>query len=79
MFDPSGFRAAEVQFDKDAKVIGSADDVVNLATDPGITDLIIMAHGWNNNIADARSLYTKLGFRSIAPFRIFAPPQTFHM
>jgi ribosomal protein S18 acetylase RimI-like enzyme len=27
----------------------------------------------------ARSLYTKLGFRSIAPFRVFAPPQTFHM
>jgi ribosomal protein S18 acetylase RimI-like enzyme len=27
----------------------------------------------------ARSLYTKLGFRSIAPFRIFAPPQTFHL
>jgi GNAT superfamily N-acetyltransferase len=27
----------------------------------------------------ARSLYTKLGFRSVAPFKIFAPPQSFHM
>jgi ribosomal protein S18 acetylase RimI-like enzyme len=27
----------------------------------------------------ARSLYTKLGFCSIAPFRVFAPPRTFHM
>jgi len=27
----------------------------------------------------ARSLYSKLGFRTIAPFRIFAPPKSFHM
>lgn len=60
MFDPSGFRAAEVQFDKEANVVGSTSDVINLATDAAITDLIVMSHGWNNDIADATSLYTKL-------------------
>jgi pimeloyl-ACP methyl ester carboxylesterase len=60
MFEPSGFRAAEVQFDKDAKAVGSTKEVVDLATDAGITDLIVMSHGWNNDIADASALYTKL-------------------
>jgi ribosomal protein S18 acetylase RimI-like enzyme len=27
----------------------------------------------------ARSLYEKIGFRTYSPFRIFAPPQTFHL
>jgi pimeloyl-ACP methyl ester carboxylesterase len=60
MFNSAGFRAAEVQFDKNAIPIGSTSDVVNLATDPGITDLIVISHGWNNDIADARSLYAEL-------------------
>lgn len=60
MFDPAGFPAAEVQFDKDARVVGSTQDVLNLAADGGITDLIVMSHGWNNDIADARTLYSKL-------------------
>jgi hypothetical protein len=60
MFESSGFRAAEVQFDKDAKVIDSADDVLNLAKDNGLTDLVIMSHGWNNDMAQARDLYSSL-------------------
>ena len=60
MFEPSGFRAAEVQFDKDAKVVASSQAVIDLATDNNITDLVVMSHGWNNDIADARDLYTKL-------------------
>jgi hypothetical protein len=60
MFDPAGFPAAEMQFDKDAKVVGTTDDVVSLATDKAITDLIVMSHGWNNDMADARSLYTQI-------------------
>jgi hypothetical protein len=60
MFDSSGFRAAEAQFDKDAKPLGPTKDVVDLAIDKKLTDLIIMSHGWNNDIADARSLYTQI-------------------
>jgi pimeloyl-ACP methyl ester carboxylesterase len=60
MFEPSGFRAAEVQFDKQAKPVGSTKDVLDLASDAGITDLIVMSHGWNNDIADASALYAKV-------------------
>ena len=60
MFDSLGSRAAEIQFDKDANVVGSADAVLNLAANEPVSDLIIMSHGWNNDIADARDLYTKL-------------------
>lgn len=60
MFDPSGFRAAEIEFDKVAKIVGSHDAVISLATDATVTDLVIMSHGWNNDIAEARDLYTKL-------------------
>jgi hypothetical protein len=60
MFDPSGFRAAEIQFDKEATVVGSPDALLELAADAHVTDLVVMSHGWNNDIADARDLYTKL-------------------
>lgn len=60
MFDPSGFRAAEIEFDKAAEIVGSRDAVTDLATDATVTDLVIMSHGWNNDIAEARDLYTKL-------------------
>ena len=68
MFEPSGFRAAEVQFDKDAKVVASTQAVIDLATDNNITDLVIVSHGWNNDIAGARDLYTKIAksLRSVA-------------
>jgi hypothetical protein len=25
----------------------------------GVTDLFVLSHGWNNDMADARALYTK--------------------
>jgi hypothetical protein len=60
MFEPSGFRAAEVQFDKQAKPVDSTKAVLDLASDAAITDLIVMSHGWNNDIADASALYAKV-------------------
>jgi hypothetical protein len=60
MFNPSEFPAAEIQFDKDANIVGSPDQVLVVAIDEQVTDLVIMSHGWNNDIADARDLYTKL-------------------
>jgi len=40
----SDFPSAEVQFDRDAKVVGSLDQVFALANGP-CTDLIVMSHG----------------------------------
>jgi hypothetical protein len=55
----SGFPYAEIQFDRDAKVVGSLDEVLALANGPS-TDLIVMSHGWNNDARDARELYKQL-------------------
>jgi pimeloyl-ACP methyl ester carboxylesterase len=60
MFGPAGFLSAEVQFDKDAHLVGSDDDIMALAKLAEITDLVIMVHGWNNNIDEARALYEGL-------------------
>lgn len=60
MFDPSNFRAAEVQFDKEGKVVDSDDAVLKLASEHNVTDLVLLSHGWNNDMADAARLYAKL-------------------
>ncbi|HEV7715651.1 MAG TPA: hypothetical protein VGO53_08645 [Steroidobacteraceae bacterium] len=52
----------EVEFDKNAKLF-SAQQVTDLQEhikSQGTTDLIVFAHGWNNDMADARDLYTRL-------------------
>jgi pimeloyl-ACP methyl ester carboxylesterase len=56
MPDSSGFPSADVQFDRDAHVVGSADAVRQLANGP-CTDLVVMAHGWNNDAREASELY----------------------
>ena len=48
--------SAEMQFDKDARVVGNVDAVLALANGP-CTDLIVASHGWNNDANDARALY----------------------
>jgi hypothetical protein len=60
MTDLSGFPAAEVQFDRTAGVVGSNADALRLATDPTITDLLVLSHGWNNDMDEARGLYRNL-------------------
>ena len=60
MFDPSGFPAAEVQFDKDGNLVGNDDDIMAVATRADVTDLVFMAHGWNNDIRDAEGLFEGL-------------------
>ncbi|SDY91781.1 hypothetical protein SAMN05421504_107441 [Amycolatopsis xylanica] len=57
MADLFGFPSAEVQFDKDAHLVGDANAVLGLAADPGLTDLLVLSHGWNNDIDAARRLY----------------------
>lgn len=60
MTDLSGFPAAEVQFDRTAGVVDSTADALGLATDPATTDLLVLSHGWNNDMDEARQLYRNL-------------------
>jgi pimeloyl-ACP methyl ester carboxylesterase len=51
-----------VEFDKDAKLF-SADVVERLKqhlAQQGTTDLVVVSHGWNNNMAEADALYEEL-------------------
>src|SRR5436305_8637764 len=53
----------QVQFDKDGKVFAPAEvealmAALTAADKP--TDLLVMCHGWNNNMDDAKTLYSGL-------------------
>ena len=48
------------EFDGNGKLLG------DVTLPPGVTDLIVMSHGWNNNRADAERLYEGL-FANFAP------------
>jgi hypothetical protein len=56
----SGFDYAEIQFDKAAQVIERAryDELLNETASRTIGNVIVLAHGWNNNIQEVRDLYT---------------------
>ena len=62
MRDIAGIPYVEAEFDKQGALLGQ----VNLPAD--VTDLFVVSHGWNNNAAAARTLYTKLfeNFAAIA-------------
>src|SRR5687767_8827311 len=62
MSDVAGFPYAEVEFRKDGQVAvaAQADAAVAMVRDQGITDLLVLSHGWNNDMAEARSLYACL-------------------
>ena len=57
----SGFPYFEVQFTKDGDVFQDAAVADGLQTiaDAAPTDLIVVSHGWNNDMADARALYVR--------------------
>ncbi len=61
-FDP--FQTVEVPFDKDGRItpLGGIDGTgAQAAIDamlPNVDDVIVISHGWNNDIDDARRLYT---------------------
>ncbi len=49
----------EVQFDRDGQVHDRAEvsALIDFLDQGTVTDLFVMAHGWNNDMADARALY----------------------
>lgn len=60
MADLSGFPSAEIQFRADGSVDGSDSAARALAANPTVTDLLVLTHGWNNDVAGARDLFTQL-------------------
>lgn len=58
MATKNGFPYAEIEFDAKgkfgAKQVTAAIDTLRA---PGLTDVLVLSHGWNNDIADARAFY----------------------
>lgn len=59
MADLSGFPYFEVEFDKNATVAQAAglEQLVALLGTGKVSDLLVISHGWNNDMAEARELY----------------------
>lgn len=62
MSDLHGFPYIEFQVDKAGKVIDPAERAraVDLFGQGAVTDLLVLSHGWNNDMAEARTLYDRL-------------------
>ncbi|MDT7595651.1 MAG: hypothetical protein QOJ06_1197 [Pseudonocardiales bacterium] len=67
--DLSGIPCAELRFDKDGIVVSPDEHsaVLALAARPEITDLIVLSHGWNNDMDEARALYRALAAQLAGP------------
>ncbi len=50
----------DVEFDKQGKPVDEKQVDAVLAAIPQLTDLFVISHGWNNNMAEARDLYDNL-------------------
>jgi hypothetical protein len=66
----SGYDYAEIAFDKGASVVERAgyDELLDAVGRGGIDDVVVLVHGWNNTMPDARLLYQRLAveFRNVA-------------
>ena len=60
MADVSGFPYFEVQFTKKGNLFEPAEKQAVMAAVGGLDELFVVAHGWNNDIAEARALYRAL-------------------
>jgi hypothetical protein len=62
MSDLHGFPYIEFQVDKAGTVIDPAERAraVDLFGQGAVTDLLVLSHGWNNDMAEARTLYDHL-------------------
>jgi hypothetical protein len=60
MRELSGIPYAEVQFSKDGAIHDDheLEPLLRLLGEDGVTDLFVIAHGWNNDMEDARRMYT---------------------
>lgn len=62
MAEVAGFPYFELQFDKQGKVFdpNELQQAVSSIGQGAFTDLFVISHGWNNDMADARALYREL-------------------
>ena len=83
----------DIEFDKHGRIFDQAQLSAIVGAVPQFTDLIVMSHGWNNDMADARALYDRLiqsldklvadnkvpgvAGRKLAAVRIFWPSKRF--
>ncbi|HEX4960505.1 MAG TPA: hypothetical protein VF173_06680 [Thermoanaerobaculia bacterium] len=81
----------EIEFDKQGKVVdpGQVEAAISGVQAAGAKDLLVISHGWNNNIADARDLYARLlarleaqqaaacPGRNLAAIKVFWPSKKF--
>ncbi|KWW97824.1 hypothetical protein TH66_20525 [Carbonactinospora thermoautotrophica] len=57
----SGYPYTDIRFDREGRVVDRKEVAAALAlAGSGITDLVVLSHGWNNDIAEAREGYTEL-------------------
>ncbi|HWO00992.1 MAG TPA: hypothetical protein VNS63_17160 [Blastocatellia bacterium] len=61
MPDLKGFPYFEVEFNKKGEVFdqGQVKSLTDFLAQGGTSDLFVISHGWNNDMADARSLYSR--------------------
>lgn len=58
MATKSGFPYVEIEFDAKGKTSAAqVKGVLDALKAPGLTDVLVLSHGWNNDIADARKWY----------------------
>jgi hypothetical protein len=71
MQELSRFPYIEAEFDRDGHLNppGQGAALIDAVGSTGMTDLIVIAHGWNNDMADARALYAAMfkNVRAILP------------
>ncbi len=65
MKELSGFPYADVRFDVRGSAVDAGErraalDLANPADNTGVTDVLVVSHGWNNDMAEARRLYASL-------------------
>jgi hypothetical protein len=58
----AGFDLFEVQFTKDGTIHDSEESaaLMDYMSSNEVTDLVALAHGWNNDVVEARALYERL-------------------
>jgi pimeloyl-ACP methyl ester carboxylesterase len=60
MAELSGFPYAEVQFGIDGQALDQSERKAAIAVANGRTDVLVISHGWNNDMAEARGVYKGL-------------------
>lgn len=89
----AGFPYFEVEFDKKGRLVDEeqAEELIAFVRDGEGDDLLVLSHGWNNDIAEARTLYRRLleqiraqvpqvlaeGGRELAVMAVFWPSKKF--